>query len=130
MREIPVRPKILVVEDDPAVRRSMQLFLQGRGFDVRAYATGQSVLDDAAASDAAGMVADYQIESIDGIELLGRLRARGWGGVALLITGYPSEELERSATAAGFTAFFEKPLNQHNLIEALEHLTADRLGGR
>lgn len=123
MSEIRVRPKILVVEDDPSVRRSMQLFLQGRGFDVRAYATAQSVLDDESASDASGMVADYRIESIDGIELLGRLRAQGWRGAALLITGYPSNELTRDAKAAGFTAVFEKPLNQHDLVDALERLT-------
>src|SRR4051794_17987563 len=42
------RPRVLIVENDAGVRRSMLLLLQARGFDVRAYPAGQPLLADVA----------------------------------------------------------------------------------
>src|SRR3546814_15865794 len=46
------RPRLLLLEDDAGVRRSLQLLLRARGFDVRAYAAGAALLADPAACDA------------------------------------------------------------------------------
>ncbi|MCK9541304.1 MAG: response regulator [Novosphingobium sp.] len=117
------RPRLLLVEDDAGVRRSLQLLLHARGFDVRAYATGASLLADRLAWQACCLVADYRLDAIDGIEVLVRLRSGGWRGPAVLITAFPSDDLTRRALAHGFSQVLEKPFRERALGEAVERLT-------
>jgi FixJ family two-component response regulator len=116
------KPRVLLVEDDPAVRRSLQLLVQANGYDVRAYARGATLLADVTALDAACLVADYRMTEYDGIQTLVQLRAKGWDGPAILITGFPSPGVTNCAKSAGFDAILEKPLRQHLLVRTIEHL--------
>lgn len=116
------KPRILIVEDDPAVRRSMQLLLQGQGFDSRGYPSGEALLSNPDFGDPACLVADYRMEPLDGITLLSRMRDQGWLGPAVLVTGFPSAELSQRAVAAGYSAVFEKPLRERSLIDTLWRL--------
>lgn len=116
------RPRLLLVEDDAGVRRSLQLLLQAKGFDVRAYATGAALLADASADGARLFVADYSMDDLDGIEVLSRLRARGWTGPAVLITAYPSPALDARARAKGFDIVLEKPFRDHVLVDTVTKL--------
>ena len=56
------RPRVLIVENDPAVRRSMQLLLQGQGLDVKAYASGEQLLAEAAREPPDCFIADYLLD--------------------------------------------------------------------
>ncbi|MGB3928558.1 MAG: response regulator [Sphingobium sp.] len=123
------RPRILIVEDDAGMRRSMQLLLQGRGFDVRAYAAADPMLLDEELTEAVCLVVDYLLGDRDGISVLGTLRNLGWRGPAILITAYPTEELRRSASEAGFSAFLEKPFKEHMLVNTVASLAARFVGG-
>lgn len=116
------RARILLVEDDAAVRRSLLLLLQANGYDVRAYASGIALLADSTSLDAACLVADYQMDETDGVDTLVQLRAKGWAGRAILITGHPSGALEDAAQSAGFDAIFEKPLRERALVSAVARL--------
>lgn len=120
------RPQLLLVEDDPAVRRSMQLLLQAQGYVVRAYATGQALIDDEKAIEAHCFIADYRLEHMDGITVLSQLRERGWRGPAILVTAFPSTELSDRAREAGFSSIFDKPLRQYELVDTVSRLLADR----
>jgi FixJ family two-component response regulator len=113
------RPKIVLVEDDAGVRRSLQLLLQGRGYDVRAYASGVALLADPAPSDAACFIADYCMADFDGIEILSELRRRDWHGPAVLISAYASPDLVARATEAGFGRVVAKPFLDHFLIDVV-----------
>src|SRR5690606_29586908 len=97
------RPPIALLEDDHAVRRSMQLLLQGRGFAVKAYGSAEALLADPETANAACLLADYHLEDMDGISVLEILRARGWTGAAILVTAYGSATLTARADAAGFS---------------------------
>lgn len=117
------RPRVIViVEDSAEVRRSLQLLLYGRGWDVRTYSSAGAVLDDPRAYEAACLVADYRMSEMDGIELLKQLRERGWQGKALLITGYPSPELDGAAHDAGYAQVMEKPIPELTLPETIRRL--------
>ncbi len=120
------RPRLLIVEDNPGVRRSMQLLFHGQGFDVRAYGSGEALLADARAEDPACVVADYRMQGLDGIALLDALRARGWNGPAVLVTGFRSPDIVARATAAGYGAVFEKPLRERSLVEAVLRMVSAR----
>lgn len=126
------RPTVLVVEDDTAVRRSLQMLLQGHGFDVRAHACGRTLLADTALFSAACLVADYRLDTggpdpldrIDGLEILARMRDKGWSGGAILITGYAGDGLAERAVRSGFGAVIEKPMRQRVLISTVMRLIA------
>ena len=113
---------VLLVEDDPAVRRSLQLVLQGSGFVVRSYATGAALMADPNVRDALAIVADYRLPDGDGIRLLEDLRKAGFGGRAILVTGFGTPELEISARAAGYARVLEKPLADRVLRETMAGL--------
>jgi FixJ family two-component response regulator len=120
------RPRILLSEDDPAVRRSIQLLLVSRGYDVRAYTSASALLSDPLVHSAAGLVADYRMPDVDGITMLQRLRAAGWPGAALLITGFSARDIAQRATDEGFNAVLEKPLQDQELLNNLAAALADR----
>ncbi len=110
---------VLLIEDDEAVRRSLQLLLHWRGYDVRSFASASPVLDGQTLGDIDILVTDYRLPDGDGIGVLRALRRSGWGGKAILITAFPSTTLTESARATGFDAVLEKPLRQHELVGAL-----------
>jgi FixJ family two-component response regulator len=116
------KARVLLLEDEAGIRRSLQLLLQASGFDVRAYASGEKLLLDAAVIDSACLVADYRLDEGDGIDTLVRLREKGWQGPAVLITGFPSADLISEARSAGFDAVLEKPLRQRTFVNIVQHL--------
>jgi FixJ family two-component response regulator len=116
-------PSVLIVEDDPAVRRSLLLLLQGRGFAAKAWSAADPALADAAHTAPDCLIVDYRLEGCDGIAMLVSLRADGWRGPAILISAYGSAELGIRAREAGFALILEKPLREHALIDAVTRLT-------
>jgi FixJ family two-component response regulator len=119
-----VRPKILLVEDEPGVRRSLQLLLHAHGYDIRSYASSEALIADPSSDDAVCLVADYLMPHIDGLGVLRALRARGWQQRAILITAFGSPALVAEAMEAGFSAVIEKPLREHELADVIARVTA------
>lgn len=120
---VKARPQVVLLEDDNGVRRSLQLLLQGRGFDVKAYAGARPLLADSEFAKADCLVADYRLADMNGIEVLRSLRQGGWTKPAVLVTAFSSAKLTDEAAAAGFSEVFEKPVKEHVLITALKRLT-------
>jgi len=116
------RPTILLVEDDAGVRRSLQLLLRAQGYEVKAYFDGQPLLSDERSMDAACLIADYRLPDANGLAILSMLRERGWERPAILITAFPSSDLEDKAHAAGFDLVLEKPLRPQVLVSLVERL--------
>lgn len=121
MMEDTPRPFVLIVEDDEAVRRSLQLLLHWRGYDVRAFASATPVMESEGVMRAAALVTDYQLPDGDGIAILDAMKKAGWNGQAVLVTGHSTPELETAAIAQGFSAVLSKPLRQHELVGLLAH---------
>ena len=111
--------RILLVEDDEGVRRSLQLLLEWNGFDVRAHALMGSAIGLATLDEIDLLVTDHFLMDGDGVSLLVRLRQAGWQGRAVLISAQLSDELAERARDAGFHAVLDKPLARHELIRAL-----------
>ena len=116
--------KVVLVDDDAAVRSSLKLLLTGRGHDVDLYAGGQAVLDAKLDDERSCLIVDYLMSDMDGFSLLDRLRKQGWTGPALLITGHFDVKLEDRARKAGYAAMFEKPLRNDDLFNTVTRLAA------
>lgn len=117
--------KVILVDDDAAVRNSLRLLLNARGYSVELYAGGEAVLESTLAGGSQTcLIADYLMPDIDGLSLLENLRNRGWLGPALLISGHFDATLERRALAVGYFQVFEKPLDHERLLDAVARLKA------
>jgi len=110
---------IVLLDDDPGFRRSMQLLLHGRGLNVRSFANADLLIDDVIVRDPACLVTDYRMMGPNGLEVLAVLRAAGWRRGAVLVTAYGSEELVRDAIAQGFDAVIDKPCRHPILVNAV-----------
>lgn len=118
------KPKVLLVEDDPAVRRSLQLILQGSGLSVRSYGSAATALADPMLKEMHGVIADYRLPDGDGVNLLLAMKAAGFRGHAVLITAFGTPELQASAYAAGFVRMLQKPLADRMLRDTMSSLLA------
>ena len=119
-RQLPQNgPRVLLLENDAGVRRSLHMLLRTHGFDVRSHASVESMLADPSLGEAQFLVSDYRLDRATGIEALRALRAAGWKRRAVLITASPVIDLAETARAAGFDALLEKPFEPHALIGLL-----------
>ena len=118
----PGRPLVLLVEDDAAVRRSLQLLLSGHGYDVRAYARAAGLAREPEALRADCLIADLIIPDGNAVSLITDLREVGWKGPAILISGHLTNEWTERALAHGYAAAFAKPIGDSVLIKCLERL--------
>ncbi len=113
------RRRAVLVEDDEAVRRSLQLLLHAQGYDVRSYALAAPFLLDPRPDETDLLVTDFRLPDGDGLGVLRAMHRTGWAGRAVLITAYPSPTLIDSARTCGFDAILEKPLRPNELVGAL-----------
>ena len=95
---------ISLVDGDPAVRRARQLMLRSEDYEVRSYATCAALLADPRSRDYPCIILDFEMEHIDGVDLLRQMRASGWQGNALLLDGLaPGDPLLQEAEHNGDT---------------------------
>jgi FixJ family two-component response regulator len=116
------RTCVLLVEDDDAVRRSLQLLLQSRGYDVRAYPSAVGLADDLGARACGCIVADLMMPDTDAIQLLTQFRAAGWTGKSILISGHLDTRWQEKARLAGFDVALPKPISESVLVRTVEEL--------
>lgn len=114
---------VVLVDSDTDTRRAVQLRLRAGPCSVRAYASGWTMLADAAATGPECIVVRDTMIDIDGFELLRRMRDRGWHGPAILVTSAPSVELNRAAARAGFAAVVDRPLVDDVMLHAVDAAT-------
>jgi two-component system response regulator FixJ len=115
---VPARKTVLIVDDDPAVRSSLQFCLEVEGFQVRTYASGRDLLNDEAVPDSGCLVIDYRLPSMNGLDLLSELRRRKIMLPAIVVTTEPSASV-RARTAAAGAALIEKPLLNESLFDGI-----------
>ena len=115
-------PLVLLVEDDDAVRRSLQLLLSAHGYMVRSYPSAVGLAQDSAALACTCVVADLIMPQIDALQLLAELRTAGWTGKAVLISGHVDQRWEEKARAAGYDAVLPKPISDSVLIRTMAEL--------
>jgi FixJ family two-component response regulator len=119
------RARVLLLEDDAGVRRSLHLMLHGAGYDVRSYSAAAALLADPGIGEAGVLIADYRLSDGDGVDVLRSLRDQSWGGRAVLITAFPSPALRAAAKDAGYDLVLDKPVLQHNLLGALRESSSN-----
>jgi two-component system response regulator FixJ len=112
-------PVVYVVDDDTGVLGSLRFLLETDGFDVQTFRSAAALLNGNIAGEADCFVIDYKMPVMSGIDLANRLRKRYAGTPIILITGYPDENIEEKAAAAGIRHVLLKPHLEESLVSCI-----------
>ncbi len=114
-----LEPVIFIVEDDPAVRDSLQQLLESIGFTVETYGSGEELLDRGGALDRACVLLDLKLPGLNGLEVLEILAAQRSEACVIIISGHGDAATKARATRAGASAMLEKPLRDELLLSTI-----------
>ncbi|MCR9269098.1 MAG: response regulator [Henriciella sp.] len=114
--------RLVLIEDDESVRRSMTMMMRARGFQIDAYRNGTEFLMMRGQHGGDCLLIDYKMPRVDGLEVMRRLRAQNDATPAIMITGYYSATLRDKAILAGYADILEKPSTPDAVIEAVSRL--------
>jgi FixJ family two-component response regulator len=114
----PAGRTVLIVDDDPAVRSSLQFCLEVEGFLVRTYSCGPDLLNETNMPKSGCLVIDFRLPQMNGLDLLSELRRRDIAWPAILVTSQPSASVRERAAAAG-AVLIEKPLLSEALLDGI-----------
>lgn len=125
-----MKPRVLVVDDDPGVRYTVVGILEEQGVDVAQAPGGQEALDLIEADPAnppAVVITDLRMPGMDGMELLSRLQALPDPPRVVMITAHGTERMAVEAVKQGAYDYFRKPFELDELVavvgRALESAT-------
>jgi two-component system, LuxR family, response regulator FixJ len=115
---------VIVIDDDLAVRNSLKFSLEVEGLTVRSYATGAELLSAGDLALCSCLVVDQNMPGMNGLDLIGLLRARHFAAPAILITSHPSPSLRERARTAG-VPIVEKPLLGNALLDKIRDVVVE-----
>lgn len=113
--------KIVVVDDDDAIRRTLYLILK-KNYRVFLAKDSEEALKNFGHTKFDLLIADFRLPHLNGLEMIGRFRELGYKGQAILISAHSDmftiDELSRYAVGH----FFGKPLDLKALLRSVEYL--------
>jgi PAS domain S-box-containing protein len=121
-RRLPCR--VLVVDDEEAVRMFLHRALEQRGYAVAEAGDGRSALTALAGDGADVVVLDMTMPDLDGAEVVRRVREAGSRVPIVLSSGYVDAAQERALDRASFQGFLSKPYRIADVVEAIERARA------
>lgn len=115
-----VDPVVYVVDDDEAVRASLESLLESAGYAVRTFASADEFLMRDDAIDAPScLVLDVRLKGRSGLEFQRELKSAGVPQPIIFITGHGDIPMSVSAMKAGAIEFLTKPFRDQDLLDAV-----------
>jgi two-component system, LuxR family, response regulator FixJ len=114
------RGKVYVIDDDEAMRDSLDFLLGSADFHVTLFESAQHFLAAVSSIDFGCVVSDVRMPGIDGIELLKRLKARHSTFPVVIMTGHGDVPLAVEAMKLGAVDFLEKPFEDDRIIGMID----------
>jgi FixJ family two-component response regulator len=111
---------VYLVDDDPAIRDSLSLSLSLRGYPIAQFASAEDFLTAFDASWSGCVIADIRMPGMSGLQLQAALAERGSKIPVVIITGHGDVTSARAAFRNQAVDFLEKPLEDEQLISAIE----------
>jgi len=107
--------RLLIVEDEPALRRALTINLKARHYEVEAVATGSAALKAAAGVAPDLAIIDLGLPDMDGVEVIAGLR--GWSSVPIIVlSARDSQSQKVRALDAGADDYVTKPFGMDELV--------------
>ncbi len=121
-------PRVLFVDDEPSIRKTLALILQQQGFHVTVAATVPEALDIIKAEKFDVLLSDLNIgEAGDGFTLVSAMRRTQPDACTFIITGFPDFESALKAIRKQVDDYFVKPVEPKALVSGIrQHLNRER----
>jgi FixJ family two-component response regulator len=113
-------PLIAVVDDDDALRNSLDDLLQSVGFRVQGFASAEAFLQAQPAPETACLLLDVRLPGMNGLELQRQLGGMHWRIPIIFVTAYADDDVRAHALAAGAIAVLSKPCREADLLHAID----------
>jgi two-component system response regulator AtoC len=108
--------KILIIDDDGGLRKSLSLILSDAGYEVIQAEDGEMGLAVAAEQTPDLILCDVRMPKLGGVEFLGAYRARGGSALVLVMTAYGSLDLAMEAMKKGAYDYIPKPFGADDVL--------------
>ena len=122
MSLIPKKGNIYVVDDDEAVRDSLQWLLEGKDYRVRCFDSAESFLSRYDPREVACLLVDIRMPGISGLELQDRLIERKSPLPIVFITGHGDVPMAVTTMQKGAMDFIPKPFKEEELLGVVERM--------
>jgi len=124
MSLIPKKGTVYVVDDDEAVRDSLQWLLEGKDYRVRCFESAESFLSRYDAREIACLIVDIRMGGMTGLELQDRPIERRSPLPIVFITGHGDVPMAVTTMKKGAMDFIQKPFNEESLATLVERMLA------
>ncbi len=122
MSLIPKKGTVYVVDDDEAVRDSLQWLLEGKGYRVRCYESAETFLGRYDAREVACLIVDIRMAGMSGLELQSRLIETHSPLPVVFITGHGDVPMAVDTMKKGAMDFIQKPFKEEQLVDLVERM--------
>src|SRR5689334_611430 len=116
------RPRLLLVDDEPANLRLLRALLAAGGYELTQAADGMSALNAFETDRPDLVLLDLRLPDIDGLEVLRRMRAIDSHVPVVMVTAHSDREHRLRAVEAGADEFLEKPIDKPILLARVRTL--------
>ena len=122
MSLIPKKGTVYVVDDDEAVRDSLQWLLEGKDYRVRCFDSAESFISRYDPREVACLIADIRMGGMTGLELQDRLIERKSPLPIVFITGHGDVPMAVDTMKKGAMDFIQKPFKEEELLGLVERM--------
>jgi FixJ family two-component response regulator len=121
---------VFVVDDEPEVCKALGRLFRSAGWPVRTFGSAREFLDAEPRDRPGCLVTDLRLPGVNGLDLFGILRSSGRTIPVIIITGHGDVATSVRAMKAGAVDFLMKPVEDTELLAAVERATAQDAEGR
>jgi two-component system, LuxR family, response regulator FixJ len=115
---------VLVVDDDPDARQSLEFLIKSVGLNIRSYASATDFLNSPDIGSAGCLVLDLRMPGMSGLELQEKLNEMNVGIPIILLTAYAEVPIAVKAMKAGAIDVIQKPYSQQVLLDRIQQALA------
>ena len=117
---MPRVPLISIVDDDDALRNSLDNLIRSIGFRTQGFPSAEAFLSSNQARDTACLILDVRMPGMNGLDLQRQIVAANWRIPIIFITSHADDDARARALEAGAVAFLYKPFREEELLNAID----------
>ncbi|MGH7233697.1 MAG: response regulator [Nitrospiraceae bacterium] len=125
-----VEGRVLIVDDEESIRKTVGLLLQKSGYDVEEACDGEKAIvvlntgENPMLVDA--IICDIRMPKINGLEAIAYFRTQYPSVPVIVLTGYPNTDLSARLMKDGVVEYLIKPVDRERLLAAVTHAMEKR----
>jgi DNA-binding NtrC family response regulator len=117
--------KVLVVDDDPQVCKTVSMILQEHGYHVQAFTQARQAIQAVRKAPFDIALVDIKMPDLNGLELVEKIKAEDPKVAPLVMTAYPDIQTAAETMRLGARDYITKPFREDQLLTAVERIAQD-----